>query len=158
MATGYTCAKDLFDAARDAALDREAATRQLAHLDSRRFSMERRTDGTPSAHTATDGIGASVAFLDFEAAVRRRLAEDDEVLKLATAVLYGSDGDSGASSLVSGRHADVVFNRYVRPHAWNKAAAICNVAPATARRMASELFDIVDAYGIERAIEGAGIA
>lgn len=101
--------------------------------------------------------GARSADL-FEAAVRRRLAEDDEVLKLATAVLYGSDGDSGASSLVSGRHADVVFNRYVRPHTWNKAAAICNVAPATARRMASELFDIVDAYGIERAIEGAGIA
>lgn len=158
LAFNYSCARDLFDAARDASIDREAASRQLRNLDSRRFSTARRTDGMPSSHAPSDGTAASVAFLDFEAAAKRRISEDDALLRLAIGVLYGTDGMGGAASLLTPSHADVVFQRYVSAYTWDKAAAVCNVAPSTAKRMASELFDVVDAYGFERAVDGAGIA
>ena len=158
MDFNYSSARDLFEAARDASLDREAAARQLRHLDSRRFSTARRTDGMPSGHTPSDGTGASVAFLDYERAAKRRMADDDALLRHATAVLFGTDGMGGAASLISPSHADVVFQRYISAYTWDKAAAVCGVAPSTAKRMASELFDVVDAYGVERAVDGAGIA
>ena len=158
MATSYTCARDLFEAARDASIDRDAAADQLRKMDARRFSTARRTDGTTSRGTPTDGSGASVAFLDFEKAARRRIAEDDELLRLATAVLFGREGAGGAASLVPARNADVVFQRYVAALQWNKVAAVCGVSPATAKRMAAEVFDVVDAYGVERVVEGVGVA
>lgn len=158
MDFNYSCARDLFEAARDASLDREAAARQLRHLDSRRFSTARRTDGMPSGHVPSDGTAASVAYLDFEAAAKRRVAEDDALLLLATRVLFGADGMGGAASLISAQHADVVFHRYISAYTWDKAASVCGVAPTTAKRMASELFDTVDAYGVERAVAGVGMA
>lgn len=158
MDFNYSSARDLFEAARDASLDREAAARQLRHLDSRRFSTSRRADGMPSGRTASDGTAASVAFLDYERAAKRRMAEDDALLRHATALLFGTDGAGGAASLISPSHADVVFHRYISAYTWDKAASVCGVAPSTAKRMASELFDVVDAYGVERAVEGAGIA
>lgn len=154
----FSCAKDLFDAAREASIDREAAARQLRHLDARRFSTGRRADGAPPSRTATDGTSASIAYLDFEEAARRRIAEDDELLGLAASVLFGEGGRGGAASLLSHSHADVVFHRCVSAYTWDKVASVCGVAPATARRMAGELFDVVDAYGVERAVEGVGIA
>lgn len=159
MIERYATAKDLFEAARDAVRERAAASAQLEHMRARRMLGSKPVGWSGGAQRRdVNGTSASNDLVDFEAMMRGRLAEDERLLDFAARVAYGEDGRGGVAALLGTGYADVLFWRYLNAETWVACGNMCHVAPATAKRRAMCALDAVDAVGIERAIDGQGIA
>ena len=159
MVERYSSARDLFEASRDAAKECRAARIQLERLESSRFGGSGSVaGGGRGGRHDVNGMGATIALVDFQELMRRRIADDTELMELATAVAYGEDGRGGVAALMGSGHADVLCWRYIAAETWERCARACNITRATAVRRAQEAFDVVDALGFERAIEGIGMA
>ena len=154
----YRCAEDLFEAARSAAAELSAIARHMDALRSRTglaaASVAAGVSGTPGDPCGTD---ASVAAMDYERRMAPRVAENRALLSLACSLLYG-DGGGGAAALVGYAKADAVWWRYVDARPWCEVAEAVGTSKPTAMRWAREVFDVVDAVGIERAMAGTGVA
>lgn len=157
MHDGYRSAEDLFEAARDAGRERARALLQMERMDAARglraASFSERRGGMSS-----DGMAATVDFMDWTERMRGRIEDDDRLLGYATAVLYGWEGNGGVASLLSSLHADAVFWRYLADEPWRTCAACLGSSERVLQRACREAFDLCDALGFERAIDGVGVA
>jgi len=113
-------ARDFFDRVRDASQDAERCRTQLLTLESRALSLGGGGFGqrVSSTHDPQRQQVRSNAYMDREEALRRRQAEDYDVIDAASVVLYGDDTRDGMDKAVSQVWADVLWWRYLGCAKW----------------------------------------
>lgn len=154
----YRDAREFFEAARCAAQDMESASRQLERL---RASEGLRAQGYGQGfgrRADADGMGATVARIDWEGRMRERLREDSALVESALGVAYGSDGRGGIRAVLGGGPADVVAYRYCRAMDWQGVAMLVGRSVSWCRKSADAAMDVCDAYGMLGMLAGEGIA
>ncbi len=155
----YRNARELFEAARDAVRDRESAARQLALMDSRRRGGSSPLFcGGKGSPKDVNGTASNIAYIDAESRMKARMAEDERLVELASTVLYGRDGLGGLAFLLGSQAADAVFWRYLGSDTWAACEVACGMSRKTIKPLIDSAFDVLDAVGMERAIDGVGIA
>ena len=152
----YSSARDLFEAARSAAIELSRIRRRLEELQSPRSGDP--LQGGSGARADVNGMGATIALVDLEGRYRSIIAEDESLLAFASLVLYGEGGEGGLAALLDSSHAEVVFRRYLEAETWDEVAEAMFISRRSAIRYAGEAFDVIDAHGFSRTISGRGIA
>lgn len=157
----YSSARDLFDAAREAARDADRIARQLSVMDAEESDeplgsggFEPRVRSTPDH----DRMAARVASrVDRRAHLERRQEEDYRLIDAACSVLYGTDSDAGLWALV-GWPADAIYHHYLALRTWEETAALLGYSAPHVRRQVSVAFDLADANGQMWTRLGRGLA
>lgn len=145
---GYGGARELFEAAREAALDAGRAGAQLAAMQRRAEGVggggfEGRVHSTPDP----DRVGRAVAALvDHGALLEERQRRDYALMGRACSLLYGPDGRGGLWALV-GWPADAIYHHYLGLLTWPEVASMLGYSEQHVRRMASAALDLADANG-----------
>lgn len=153
----HACARDFFEAARDAARDADRTARELAALDGGVPSgggFGPRVRSTPDP----DRIGRHVAgALDRRAMLEARQDEDYRLIDAACAVLYGRDNRSGLYALV-GWPADAIYHHYLALRTWEETARMLGYSVPHVRRQVMCALDLADANGQMWTELGVGMA
>ena len=160
MAYHFASARDLFEAARDAAEDAESCRRQLAAIERKALrvaspSFEPRVSGGDP-----DRIGTDVAALvDREAELHGRIEADYDLIDAACMVLYGRDGMSdGLASIAPPWWADAIYHHYLALRPWVEVGELLGISKSYVSKQAYAAFDLMDANGMAATIEGRGDA
>ena len=105
-----------------------------------------------------NGTASNIAYIDAESRMRARMAEDERLVSFASTVLYGRDGLGGLACLLGPQAADAVFWRYLGSDTWAACEDACGMSRKTMAALIDSAFDVLDAVGVDRAIDGVGIA
>lgn len=157
----YQSAIDLFEAARDAAADKEKTSRKLERLEARKASEAVRAQSYEATGRggAGDPTARTDARLDLEEIYRRRIEDDKALVSLADEIVYGRERHAGGVELlVSADHADVMHFYYCEAMPWRAVADMVGMSESWCRSAVQEALDHVDAYGIGRMLDGRGMA
>ena len=154
MAT-YSCARDLFDATRDAAIEMRRYKRQLAMLREGGNSqpMTRIIKGS-----ITDPMLRVDSAIDLEARWKQTVEVDEAVIARTSHVLYGRDNDGGVASILGMAYADVMFWYYVALLPWKDVGDIVGYSVSRCKDIRNIVIDTVDGYGIDAVVSGRGVA
>ena len=157
----YPSARDLFEAASEAARD---VRRVNALLD----RMEEESASVPSPSfeprgrrgSTSDRVGRTVTrVLDRTEALERRLDEDYRLIDAATTVLYGADGMSdGLAALCPAWWCDALYFHYIQLRTWAEVGALVSYSPVHCRRVVAAALDVADAHGLHATLAGQGVA
>ena len=160
MAYHFASARDLFEAARDAAKDAETCKRQLNAIERKALrvaspSFEARVSGGDH-----DRIGADVAALvDREAELQAQIDADYDLIDAACMVLYGRDGMSdGLASIAPAWWADAIYHHFLALRPWAEVGELLGISKSYVSKQASAAFDLMDANGMAATVEGRGDA
>lgn len=154
----FADARQLFEAARDASADAERIRAQLLAMEARAHSIggggfEPRvfSSGDP------DKMGRRIAaYVDREAALEKRQAEDYELIDLACAVLYGTDNETGLAALVPPWWCDAIWWRYLDGATWEETGAAVGYSAHRCWEVTQTAFEIIDGWGIIAVMQGRG--
>lgn len=110
MLDDFKDARELFEAARSAAIERDHAAKQLERMRHRTLGGSSSISGGGRGATKdVNGTAASIAIVDYESMMRARLVEDTKLLNLCAALIYGKNGREGVSAVLGSEYADVLF-------------------------------------------------
>lgn len=155
----YATAREMFEAAREAALDAERVRRQLESMESASVSVggqgfEGRVRSTPDP----DRIGRAVAAaVDHESVLIQRQDADYALIDAACKVLYGADNRSGLHALV-GWPADAIYHHYLALRTWEETAQMMGYSVSHVKHSVSVALDMADANGQMWTELGVGLA
>ena len=160
MAAWYAHARDLFEAARDAAKDAERCGAELLAIDSAPAigspSFEARVRGSRDP----DRMGRrAAAAIDRKGQLERRIDSDYDLVDAATFVLYGRDGMSdGLASIAPPWWADAIYHHYLSLRTWEDTADLVGYCSRYVQRGVAAAFDLMDANGMAATVGGVGAA
>ena len=154
----YACARDMFEAARDARRDAAGIERLLAEMRSRDDVRAAGLGGRRPSGVATDGRDGTCARLDAEAVYTRRLSADRALLDEVGRVVHGSRPSGGLASLLGPSKAAVVHWRCIEGESWRRTSELVCFSESWCRDAYDQACDLVDALGAERVAEGEGMA
>lgn len=157
----YTRARDLFEAALEATREITRQNAIISAMEAREGARGANLAGVGHAPGIGDPYAATDVRIDFEAAARATIAEDEALIDYACAVLYGRDQmgrDGGLWTLAPHACADVICLRYCMGMEWDDVAATVHYSVRWAQRRAATGFEVIDAYGFAATIEGRGRA
>ena len=134
------------------------AKAELEALEERRLSLGGH-GSSPVSGTRSDvnGTAASIALVDRETALHRRVEEDYALLDRACEVIYGADGDHGIERGLGTRFADVVWHRSCGEETWDEVSRAVRMSEKTCRRYYDAAMDYCDSLGLVGAIEGGEV-
>lgn len=142
-------ARDFFEVVREAVRDFAKAELELAGLEERRLSLGGHgTMAVSGGGSDVNGTSASVAYLDREAALRRRVEEDRSLIRFANEVVDGIDLGIGS------RFADVVWHRACSDETWPRVAESTKLSQSTCLRYYAAAMDYCDSVGFDFVREG----
>lgn len=160
MAYHFASARDLFEAARDAAKDAETCRNQLASIERRALRV-----ASPSFEVRVSGgdhdrIGTDVAArVDRETELQAQIDADYDLIDAACMVLYGRDGMSdGLASIAPPWWADAIYHHYLALRPWVEVADLMGCGTRHVQHCVSAAFDLMDANGMAATVEGRGDA
>ena len=155
----FSDARELFEAVRGAAKDRDRLERQALAMRTREgvraASMQPRVAGTPDDY---DRTAPTIERMAFEQASAERMLHDESLLEYGSALLYGRDGRGGLSDLMGPAVADVMFWRFCAALSWQEVADTCGYSDRQCMRLADQGLDACDFYGVSRLADGKGDA
>lgn len=155
----FSSAREMFEAAREAARDAARISRQLDGMERRALALggggfEPRVRSTHDP----DRIGRSVAALvDHEDVLMQRQDADYALIDAACEVLYGPDNRSGLYALV-GWPADAIYHHYLALRTWEETADLLGYSVRYTQRSVAWALDMADAAGDEQTRLGLGLA
>lgn len=155
----FSSAREMFEAAREAARDAARISRQLDGMERRALALggggfEPRVRSTHDP----DRIGRSVAALvDHEDVLMQRQDADYALIDAACEVLYGPDNRSGLYALV-GWPADAIYHHYLALRTWDDTASLLGYSVRHVCREVDVAFDVADANGQMWTELGLGLA
>lgn len=160
--SSYGCARDFFEAVRDASLEAERTRRTLLRMEAREGVRAQGYEATGRSGGGSDRTDATDARMDYEWRMRERIEADYALIDLACRVLYGSDyGSGGVDKLMGSAVADAISFRYVDARTWTEVAALMGYS-GRSRRSLGDLcqqgFDCIDSLGWDRVMGGNGDA
>lgn len=153
----FSGAKEMFEAAREAALDMERARRQLEMLECAGHAdlgVRIRSGSISDPMRRVDGI------IDRSRVLDARMERDAELVDYACSVIYGreQDGRGGVCMLLGPLHADVLWWRYPGTATWEQVGAAVGYSRTRCKELAAEAIDLCDAYGPDAVLDGRGLA
>nr|DAZ19098.1 MAG TPA: Protein of unknown function (DUF1492) [Caudoviricetes sp.] len=155
----FSCARDLFEATRDAARDADRISRSIDRMRARESVRAQGYRPRVSGGSRSDAMSATDARVDYEERVRRRRDADYALIGYATGVVYGAGPCAGGvASLLSPAHADVLWWRFCNAATWEETADACGMSEKWCRESVTLSLDQVDAYGPDRVRAGLGLA
>lgn len=156
----FGCARDFFEEVRDASKDLDSMDSRLAALRAHTGLRAIRYDTPHVRGCQHDANAASDRFMDLERRLAKRRADDRRLVDLAMDLLYGSErtGSAGLSALLDMHHADLLAMRYVYHETWPGVAAGTGMSERWFRNEVSPAFETIDSYGMQRVIDGLGLA
>lgn len=156
----YASARDLFDAARDAAMECERIRRMLLAMEESELSSGGGGGVKVSAGSISDPMRRVDARLDKEAVWHARIEEDERLMGVATRICYGrdEDGKGGLSLLLGMLYADVVWWHYLGCETWARTGDIVGYSAQRCKALRDIALDFVDGLGLANVIDGMGIA
>lgn len=149
---GYRSARELFEAARDAARDAE-----------RKLAVLRAMEDGEGVRGAGGGIGSTGAFdpmarvdarIMREQAWAARIEDDYALVDAACEVLYGRGFAGGLDKLLGTSYADVLYFRYLAYEGWDEVAARVGYSVPHTRRLHDTALDYIDSNGFEETASG----
>ena len=151
-------AREFFEAVRSASADASRARLELRALEERRLSLGSRGP-MPVSGTRSDvnGTATSIALLDRESALHRRVEEDYALMDRACEVIYGPNDEHGIELGLGTRFADAVWHRSCGGETWEEVAASVGLSKSTAQRYYWAAMDYVDSVGLLGASEGSEV-
>lgn len=145
-------ARDFFESARAASRDAARARAELERMEQRRLSLgSSAAASVSSSRRDVNGTAASIALVDREAALHRRVEEDYRLLDMACEVIYGADGEHGIRRGLGPAYADVVWHRACGDETWAVVSALVGLSRRTCVRYYGVAMDYVDSVGLEGA-------
>ena len=154
----YEDARSFFHAVRDARLGLDAMDRALAQM-RQRTGLRAIDYSAVHVHGGQhDQMAQSDAIADYERATERQRAQMQHLLDAGMAVLFGRDGMGGVAALMDMEHANVMMWRYVHAMQWNETARLMMRSPHWCCDAADAVMEMCDSYGMERMLEGVGMA
>lgn len=140
-------AYELFEAARDAALENDSIRRRIERM----AAAEQRSGsgGAVRAGFIADRMAATDARVDFEQAVQQRAGENWQLVDYATSVLYGEAADGGLAQAFGLEYADAIWWRYLAACKWADVAEALRCSVRTAQTRVQVGMDYIDSNGIE---------
>ena len=156
----YESARDLFEAARNAAQENDRTRRMLVAMEEQEGLRGAGTGARVASGSIGDPMSRVDARVDREAAWHRRIEENCELIDLANAVIYGRwyDGEGGVDALLTSAHADVLWWYYLAREPWLRVGEKVGYSEQWCRQMRDEAFDMIDSYGLQQVIDGLGLA
>lgn len=156
----YSSARDLFDAARGAAIECERIRRMLIAMESAEQSVGTALGMKVDAGSISDPMRRVDARIDKESRWHQRIEEDERLMDLATSVCYGADqdGKGGLSLLLGMLYADIIWWHYLGTETWARTGDIVGYSPQRCKAIRDIAFDFIDGLGVANIIDGMGIA
>lgn len=156
----YESARELFDAAREAALDAERCRRQLEDIERRALSVGSPSFGPLVSGSDHDRLTREVAaMVDRERELEGRIEDDYRLIDAACAVLYGRDGMSdGLASIAPPWWADAIYQHYLALHTWSVVAVMMCYSAPHVRKAVQAAFELMDSMGMVATVDGRGSA
>lgn len=157
----YTCAVDLFEAARAASLDIESTRRKMERVEQMRAAEGMRAQSYEAVGRGgvSDPTSRIDRRIDLEEIYERRLDEDYELVALADMVIYGREsGQGGVERLMGPDYADVLHFRYCAAETWDTVADRVGMSATWCKLAAKAALDQIDGYGIALMLAGVGVA
>lgn len=155
----FSSAREMFEAAREAARDAARISRQLDGMERRALALggggfDPRIRSTHDP----DRIGRSVAALvDHEDVLMQRQDADYALIDAACEVLYGPDNRSGLYALV-GWPADAIYHHYLALRTWSEVGDMMGYSVRHVQTCVATAFDVADANGQMWTELGLGLA
>lgn len=156
----FVNARDLFERARDSADKLERYEGTLRKLEAREGLHGAGFEAIRSSGIS-DPMKPTDARMDHESRIRRSKEQCERDINLACAVLYGRDysgRDGGLYVLADHALSDILCMHYCQNMKWSEVAYLLNYSRSQCIAKASQAFDLIDAIGFERCIQGRGIA
>lgn len=152
----YASARELFDAAREAAIECERTRRMLQAMEDAEGATGGGMGPKVSRGSTSDPMRRVDARIDREAVWHRRIEEDERVMDYATGVCYGgeTDGKGGVDALLGTAYADILWWRYLAAESWDTVARMVGYSPRRCAELQAIALDFVDANGIRATIAG----
>lgn len=152
----YASARDLFEAAREAAVECERTRRMLQEMEAGEGVAGGGLGMRVSRGSTSDPMRRTDARIDHENVWRRRIAEDERLMDYATSVLYGAeqDGRGGVDALLGTAYADILWWRYLAAAPWAVVARMVDYSVRRCAELHAVALDFVDANGIRATIAG----
>lgn len=153
----YATARDLFDAARDAALDADRIGGSLRRAEAACGLRGHAPTGAPGGRGGVSDPMAPVdRLVDQEERTRRRLDEDYALIDLACGVIYGTgqDGRGGVCALLGPATADALWWRYCGGVSWAAVSRHVGMSERWCIEATAAAMDVVDGYGWRRVADG----
>lgn len=152
MVEGYTYrdSRELFAAVRDASRETQRHRRTLERMEA--GEGVRGSGGfeprVRSSAADVNGTARTLARVDYEASVERRIEEDWRLIDLGCALLYGREsGRGGVEALMGGVVADCIYFRFVAAESWAEVAAHVGYSKSQCRRFTEQGMDGIDFFG-----------
>lgn len=156
----YRSSRDLFEAAREAAIDAEKCRRMLEAMERKALrvaspSFEARVRGGNHDRISRD----VAALVDRETDLQARIDADYDLIGAACTVLYGRDGMSdGLASIAPAWWADAIYHHFLALRPWVEVGELLGISKSYVSKQASAAFDLMDANGMAATVEGRGDA
>lgn len=156
----FTCARDLFDAARAAAMECERTRRMLLAMEATEGMAGHGMTERVRSGSVSDPMRRTDARIDKERLWQARIEENEELMDYATCVLYGreQDGKGGVCALLGSAYADILWWHYLGCETWESTGSMVFYSESRCKQMRDIAFDLVDSIGIGAAISGTGVA
>ena len=159
MVTWTGSARNLFDAARAAAMECERTRRMLMTMELRETSGGS-SDVKVSRGHVSDPMRKVDARLDKETLWEQRIEENESLMDYATCVLYGrnQDGKGGIAVVLGTACADALWWHYLACETWERAGEIVGYTERRCHQMRDMTMDYIDAHGFDAVMDGRGSA
>lgn len=159
-ASDFVDAKDFFEQTRAAAFDADSIARRLMAMEAREGIKTQSYESYGHPGHRSDPMRNTDARIAFEDVIRARQTWDYALIDLASEVIYGSDitGSGGIAAILGAHYADLAWWRFCAAATWEETAIGCAMSEKWCRKGISVVIDTVDAYGIDRLIDGIGFA
>lgn len=156
----YRCARDFFEAVRDASAEAERARLALLRMEAREGVRAQGYEARGRSGGARDSTSQTDSRLDYEGRMERRIEEDYALMDLACQVLYGREsGKGGVDALMGSAVADCISLRYVDARPWSEVAALMGYSRwsrRSLRDLCQQGFDCIDFLGWDNVMGGRG--
>lgn len=155
----FQTAREMFDAAREAALDAERIRRQLAAMDEEvpglgSAGLAQRVSSTPRRDRMEERVASIV---DQQERLRARREQDYRLIDAACDVLYGPDNEGGLWAL-AGWRADAIYHHYLALRTWAEVSEMLGYSQRYVLDQVAAAFDLADANGDLWTRLGRGLA
>lgn len=158
----YRSSREFFEAVRDASREAERTRLALMRMEAMEGVRAQSYEATGSSGSGSDRTSATDVRMDAEERMQRRIDEDYALIDMACGVLYGREsGKGGVDKLAGSETADCICYRYVQARPWQEVAALMGYSRWSVRSLrglCERGFDVIDAIGWERVVDGVGDA
>lgn len=140
-------AKEYFEGIRAEVVSIERAREMLERMKSREGAKAQSLQARGGADDVCDPMESISRRIDFEGRLRKRIADAEEMLDEACAVLYGEDGRGGLAKLKGTQYADAICMAYCQAEPWAEIADVMQCSVRWCHKLCDVGFAYIDSVG-----------